>query len=530
MNRKTLGACSLAVVLACACGSRAPRFYVAPKTMAPVGLTDHVALVDSNRAEARLIDASSPSAARSPAVVPIVQNPTHVEVRNGHPDQALVLCAGQRDTVSAAAEQPGLVVIGTDGKSTSYRYDSAFDRLVQSADGHYAFLFFDPASNGGGLLKNPNEVAIIDLDAKNAKPTLKTLRSLGESPHDVLFSQKPASISGSNRDLAVVLLDKDFALLDLSHPDRSDITVELAKQGGAGISAQQVLFSTTESEPKIYVRAQGTDDVFVVALEAGTPMTAGGNDFNLSFNQFGMGARAAPSDFALFQDGDKTRLLVLGAGNGTAIVVDPDTGNTTTVTLPIAESKIHLFTGPKPSDATSAPRALLYTPGSQSVVFLDLVGFGTEQNRSGNAELLTLGSPYAALEALDDQTVMLTNQTNGLNLLKLGERVLSPITGPNLVDAVPDLTVGKLWLAPAGVELGYLDLATFHPNEVRLDDSIEHLVVVPSGSKSGHKVAVTHPSPLGALTVLDGEDPADLSRAFTVRDFLLEGILQGGSQ
>jgi hypothetical protein len=407
---------------------------------------------------------------------------------------------------------------------------------VQSADGRYAFLFFDPTANSATVLKNPNEVAVIDLDSKNTEPELKTLRSLGESPQAVAFSDKPASIAGSDRDLAVVLLDRDFAVIDLLHVDRPEFTVELTKAGTSALSAQQVLFSSDESPPKIYVRAQGTDDVFVVSLEprsssgadAGVA-TPDANDFVLSFNQFGMGTNAQPGDFALFQDGGKTRLLVTGPGNSTAIVVDADTGDTTPVMLPTSASKIQLFTGPKPSDATPAQRALLYSPGSQSVVFLDLEGFGTKTNRAGNPELLTLSAPYAKLAPLDDQTVMLLNQGSGLNLLKLGDRVLSPITGPNLIDAIPDLSVGKLWLAPAGDYLGYLDLADFHPNEVRLEDQIDHMVVVPTKSVH-HKVVVTHPSSLGALTVLDASNPADLGSAYMIRDFLFQGVLQGGAQ
>lgn len=535
MNRKALAACTLSIAALSGCGSRAPRFDAAPKLMAPVAIDDHVVLVDTGRSEARLIDVSNPSPSAASAVVPIVKNATTVQVRNGHTDQLLILCAGQPDVAGVTPEKPGLVLLGADGKSTAFRYDSAFDRLVQSADGRYAFLFFDPTTGVGTTLKNPNEVAVIDLDSKSAEPELKTLRSLGESPRAVAFSDKPASIGGSNRDLAVVLLDRDFAVIDLSHVDRSEFTVELTKPGSSALSAQQVLFSSDESPPKIYVRAQGTDDVFVVSLEprssdgADAGVSPNANDFALSFNQFGMGTGAQPGDFALFQDGGKTRLLVTGPGNSTAIVVDADTGDTTPVTLPMSASKIQLFTGPKPSDATPAQRALLYSPGSQSVVFLDLEAFGTKTNRAGNPELLTLSAPYAKLSELDDRTVMLLNQSSGLNLLKLGERVLSPITGPNLIDAIPDLSVGKLWLAPTGDYLGYLDLADFHPNELRLEDPIEHMVVVPSKG-AHHKVVVTHPSSLGALTVLDAEDPANLGSAYMIRDFLFQGVLQGGAR
>jgi hypothetical protein len=538
MTRRTLalGALALAATATTACGDREPRFEVSPKLFDPAAVDDHVVFVDSARAEARVLDVSGSAPPAAPTVVPLVPNATHAEARKGHSDQLLVLCAGQRDIAGSTPAQPGLVVLGADGKNTTFRYDSAFDRIAQSDDGRFAFLFYDPSkTTGGDALKNPNEVAVIDLDAKSAKPSLKTLRSLGESPRTVSFSPSPVNVSGTDRNLAVVLLDKDFAVIDLSHFDRSEFTVELTKPGASSLTAAQVLYSTKEAKPKIYLRADGTDDVFVVTLDsrttagASSAVSQGDNDFVLSFNQFGTGMGARPADIALFEDGGATRLLVTGPGNGTAIVVDADTGNTATVMLPAPQSKIHLFTGPKPSDATPAPRALLYTPGGQSVVFLDLAGFGTEDNRAGNAELLALPTPYANLSELDDDTVMLPVQGNGFNLLKLGDRAVSPITGPNVVDAVPDLAVGKLWLAPVGTELGYLDLSNFHPNEVRLDDSIEHIVSVPSRS-SHPKVVATHPSSLGSFTVIDAKDPSNLALAYTVNDFLFQGVLGGGSR
>ncbi|HEX3597723.1 MAG TPA: hypothetical protein VHU80_21590, partial [Polyangiaceae bacterium] len=424
MNRPTFVGSLLTLLLA-GCGSRSPRFDASPKLLDPVAVDDHVVFVDTGRAEARLLDVSGSKAPSAPVVVPIVPDATHVEARNGHADQLLLLCAGQRDVEGVVPEDPGLVLLGADGKTTTWRYDSAFDRIVQSDDGRFAFLFFDPTNGTSDILKNPNEVAVIDLDAKGGKPALKTLRSLAQSPQSVTFSDEPVSIAGSERSLAVVLLNKDFAVVDLSHLERSEYTVELTKPGASAVSAAQVLFSTEETTPKIYIRAAGSDDVFVVSIEPQGSVTgadtaaAGDNDFALSFNQFGTGTGAAPSDLALFDDGGKTRLLVAGPGNGTAIVVDADTGDTTSVTLPAPASQIHLYTGPKPSDATPAERALLYTPGGQNVVFLDLVGFGTESNRAGNPELLTLSAPYAKLQVLDDDTVMLVNQSNGLSLLKL---------------------------------------------------------------------------------------------------------------
>lgn len=538
MTRTMFSGISALVALATAfgCGNRSPEFAAKIQLLPPAAVEDHVVLVDTGRAEARLLDVSGTAAPAAPVVVPLVKNATATQIRNGHTGQLLVLCAGQPDTSKdVTPEQPGLVVLDASGGSTTYRYDSPFDQMVQSDDGRYVFLFFGAASSDSTTLRNPNEVALIDLDQKNGKPTLKTLRSLGQSPQGVVFSPGTMNIRGVDRSLAVVLLERDVAVIDLSHLERSEFTIELTKPGDPPLTASEVLFSPDEQTPKIYLRADGSDDVFAVLIEGPRPLAAGDagaqneNDFSLHLSPFGAGTNARPSDIALFQDGAETRVLVAAPGTNTAVVVNPDSTAATTISLPVRASRIQLFQGTKPSDSTVAERALLYDPGSSNVMFLDLTGLGTENNRSGNAELLAAPQAYAKLVPLGPETALLLHQGSGVSVLNLTDRSLSPISGPNVVDAVPDLPLEKLWLAPPGDRLGFLDLTNYHPNEVRLDATIEHFVRVPKSQKSGHpKIAVTHPSSVGYMTVLDADQPANLDDAYAISGYLFQGVLGGG--
>jgi hypothetical protein len=531
--------CAAVLLLAASgCGEREPAMDASVKLLDPMAVSDHVVIVDTGRAQARLLDVSG-GAPPAPVVIPLVKNPTKAELRKGHADELLVLCAGQPDTSrDVTPERPGLIKIDSNGRSTAYRYDSPFDRMVQSDDGKYAFLFFGPGTDDGTTLRNPNEVAFVDLDSDDEKPALKTLRSLGESPQDVKFSG-PMSINGAERNLAVVLLQRNIAVVDLSHFDRSEFTVELAKPGAAGLNAAQVYFSTQDVDPKIYLRAEGSDDVFVISIESAVAPAspdgggpAGDNDFSLNFSQLGTGPGAGPSDIRPFVDNGKTRLLVAAPGKNTAVVIDADSGRTTTIALPMKASQILLYEGPKPSSSEVAQRALLYSPGSSTVAFMDLVELGSESNRSGNVEVLQVPQAYAKVTPLGDgpsvDQVMLLHQGTGLSLLNLGDRSISPITGPNVIDAIPDLDVGKLWLTPPGDRLGFLTLTDYHPNEVRLDAVIDRFVSVPSAHE--RKVAVTHPGAMGYMTVLDARTPADLGKAFAVSGYLFEGVLGGANR
>jgi hypothetical protein len=534
-----IATCALGLFGALGCGSRSPEIDRKLIVLDPMAIDDHVVFVDVGAAEARMLDVSGGAAPAAPAHIPLVRNATTAERRKGHDDQLLILCAGQADTSKdVVPEQPGLVVIDSNGKAKTYRYDSPFDRMEQSDDGKFVFLFFGQDTSGGTSFRNPNEVAVINLEAADAKPALKTLRSLGQSPKGVKFSPGPMAVSGADRNLAVVLMDRDVAVIDLSHFDRPEFTVELTKLGASAVSAAQVLFSK-ETTPRIYLRAEGSDDVFVLSLEAPPAAQSadgggaqGANDFSLNFSQLGAGGGAQPSDIAFFEDQNKTRLLVAAPGNSTAVVIDADSGKTTTISLPAQATRILLFEGPKPGNDAPAQRALLYAPGTSRVTFLDLAALGTESNRSGNAEVVDVPQEYARLTPLGGDTsvdsVMLLHQSSGLSVLNLGERTLSPITGPNLLGAIPDLDAKKLWLTPPGDRLGFLTLPDEHTSEVRLDAPIEHFVTVPSAHT--RKVAVTHPSQAGYMTVLDAAQPADLGKAFAASGYLLEGVLGGANE
>jgi hypothetical protein len=159
---------------------------------------------------------------------------------------------------------------------------------------------------------------------------------------------------------------------------------------------------------------------------------------------------------------------------------------------------------------------------------LDLVGI--EDRGRLNVDTLTIEQPYGSVVSLDQNLTLFVHESSGLSLLDLGERTVTPITGPNLLSAVPDPIAQKLWLAPSGgQDVAYLDLANgFHPNQVRVDAPIDHLVTVASPSRP--RVVVTHPSAMGYATVLDAKNPTEPSSAYAMRDYLFQGILNGSGK
>ena len=515
--RKGSFALFLASALSAGCGEVEPQPEVGP--MEVTSIRDHVVYIDHGRDKALLIDVSGAAPKVSPGLVPLVANPKKVVRRLGHDDDLLVVSSGHPDDGTAAPEQPGLTVLRAGGRSKTYRYDSAFDEIAQSDDGTYAILAFSAsaAQNSSSLLFNPNEIAVLDLES-GADPVIRTLRSIGGSVRGVAFSPPLTIGSTPARRVAVLLFDSVISILDLSQPEKPEFTVELSRRGSANLVLNQVLFSQTE--PKLYLRAQGSNDVYVISLSPSEPTDAQKNDFVPVLNQLGAGV--GPSDLALFDEGGQARLLVAAPGSKQAVVIEPNGSNVTQVPLPRAASKILRFEGPSPFDDRAAPRALLYGDDGSSVTFLDLADI--EERVSRNVDLLPVADPFSEAIRVDDQTVMLVHKNTGLSLLDLGGRTVAKLAGPNLAGATPDPNVGKLWLPPKGQNrLGFLDLDQgFHPSEVRVDAPIEEVVTVPSGGSP--KVVVTHSSDVGWVTVLDANDPK-ASSAFSLRGFLLTGAL-----
>jgi hypothetical protein len=433
----------------------------------------------------------------------------------------LVLCAGGTDDEGKDPEPAALAVLDSSGVHRVYRFETRFNAMIQSEDGRHVFLFFDEsaATEVDNLLFNPNEIGLIDLDqepAPDVNPRLRTLRSFGGAPRSVAFSPE-MMVAGEMRRLAIVLFDSDVAVLDLAHADRSEFTIGLTRPGGAPLGLEQVLFA--EQDAKIYLRGAASNDVFVVSLTPSS--TATENDFVPSLNQLGAGA--GPDDMALFEQEGGTRLLVVSPASSEALVVHADPSQVTSIPLERAASRILLFDAGAPDDPVVERRALLYAEGTNAVTFLDLDGI--EEQRGRNAEPVVLSHSYSRVIPLEDKgLVLFIHQDAGLSLLNLNERTVAPInSNQNLTNAVA--AEDKLWLAPSGQDrLGYLDLATFHPSEVRLDAPIDKMAAVPSARRP--RIAVTHASAVGHVTVVDARAPSNLGRAQSFYGFLLEGVLE----
>jgi hypothetical protein len=500
-----------------ACGEREAD-ETAPAYLAPVGLDEHVVFVDQARAKAHLLRAATPAPDPVATRVRLPDNPVLAERRQGSQNEILILCQGDPDPDRGSPVPPALVVFGQNGIDRSYELQAGFDALVQSEDGRYAVALFSPTGSGGAvdtLLFNPNEIAIVDLDAvpeSGQNPAIRTLRSFSSVPERVVVSPV-LDLAGAQRRLAVVLFGNVVSLIDLNHPERDEYTVPLTDDVDRVVGLEQVRFDLQEA--KVYLRGTSSTDVYVVQL---TPSTETTNDFKPSLNQLGAGIPLY--DMELYGENADRRLLV--AAGEQALVIHADTNLVTSVGLDQSVSHVLLFEGTAPFDPAVEQRALLYGSGGDSVTLLDLDQI--EERGSRNAEMLDLGRPFQSVMPLDDNLVLIVHD-RGLSLLDLEERTVAPIAAQvTLTEAIPDPVLDRVWVAPAQQsKVGWLDLVKFHPDEVRLDHPIVSALPL---TRSEHKrfVAV-HQSAVGHVTILNADDPKRLDQAVSLHGFLLNDTL-----
>jgi hypothetical protein len=512
-----------------ACGGRQADIDHGHQFLPPMGLESALLLVDQRAPAALLYDVGEDPLPDRATEVELPYDPIALFRRNGE-DEALVLCLGRRADGEHAVEPAALVAVSGSGDARTYELGNPFRELIQSEDGRYAFLL--KGEQSGRLLDNPNEVAIVDLGAgpkDDGAVTLRTLRSFGDSPRAVVFSPE-MMIAGEARRLAVVLSDTNVTLLDLDHLDRRETTVQLTSEGSASVVPSQIAFNP--DAPEIYVRADGSSDVYVFNLSPraeGEPNEDGEprNDFRPFIDQ--LGVLGAPSDMALYASDAGNRLLVLSSGAQTgfqssASVVDASTSNVTAVALPSAASRALIFSATSPRDQTLRPRALLYQQGQAQLQFLDLEDL--EERGSRNLETLSLHEPIEQLvPMLEEGRVLVLHGGERLSLIDLAGRTVSPITtSVPLEQALFDHERRRLWVGPRGQRfVGWLELDTGDTRETLLDQNIQHVVPL---LESG-RLVVMHPSEVGHLTVLDADEPTR-EAARSVRGFLAAGLLNRG--
>jgi hypothetical protein len=529
---------ALAAASLVSCGYSEEAWFRLPDPLDPVAVGSRVAFVDRASASAFVVDpAPGPLQVRQQ---PVGDNPVLALPRPGR-DELLVVSRGVPDEPRRTPEPASLTVVPTESGKGPRRHQlgSRFSALAVSPDGRFAVLHFDrniSPTGSDSLLVNPNEIAVLDLDAPAGEAPSRTLRSYGGVPQSVLFSPPLMLNTGTgprSLRLAVVLSDNYLTLFDLEN-DRTEITVSLTRADDSRtVRPQQVLFDpgAAGEDPTLFVRSEGSNDIVALRLiPSPPPRPDRANDFRPVLSLLGSGSR--PGDLALYQASEGPRLLMLAPDAQEASVIDPHTSRVTTFRLDTRAESVLLYEGTSPAEPERRPRALLLAAGGSQIGFLDLDRL--EELRGRNLELRPMSSPVAQLLPLTERGVVVATHSTrgsggpavGLSVIDLDDRTVSPLQGDSPGDMQPGpAPADELWLLHGSKNrVGRLSLARLTATEMRLDRAADALLPLAATSAGARFVVATHESPSGAITVFDAEKP-ERHTARTLAGFLYGGFL-----
>jgi hypothetical protein len=385
------------------------------------------------------------------------------------------------------------------------------------------------------MLYNPNDLAVVTFASKKLKS--RPIRSLGSAPTGVNCSPPGWTLFGVPRNLAVVSAVNYVTLLDLDQPDHTEITIPLVPNGQQTVRPLQVLFD--QAGPVIYVRADGSNDIFQISL-AQITQEGSSNDFRVSLSLLGSGSR--PSDMAMFDAGNgSTRLAIATPDTRQLAVLDPKTGNATSVPTGAQVNQILKFHGTSPKQpSTPEDRAMLwgFSTGATTLVFADLQEVETKQALA--LDSYSISAPVTVVTLLPGNIALLQQSNGGavsLSIVNLTDRTIEPIGSSGALShvAIETAAPSRLWGTDGGNRLEYLDLVDhgrgrLFAGEVILDQPIAGISPLTAPSADGTRYLVLEmqdPTKVGYVTVLNADQP-DRQGARSVYGFLLTDYLERG--
>ncbi len=412
-------------------------------------------------------------------------------------------------------EGPSLQVI--DGSSNpkaldKYELSDPLSGLELDPQSEFAVVF-PSASDTSTFVQNPNELILVKLgeppSATNPVPI--SLRSFGGRPQAFTFTPE-LELPGGKRRLLITSTDRDVALVDLSAPDKPEITVKLTsgadilRPAGAAVSDGDL---GVDTDARIAIRMANDNNVIVMDL---LPVSAG-SDSPHSFlpvpniNYVG----GIPTDMAFVNTDGGLRLAALVPSKKALTLVEPVTGSTTDVDLGAAFERMTIVTDIVGQTTNGGDIALVWSTSSPNVAFVALgVTIGKPYKSVERVELVESVSAVVDVPAPNDHLKILT-MPSGRNfvVLDLLTRTASPIlAGSGGARASVARNGERAWIVSQALNsVAQLDLATLHPKNVTLNFAVQDAFEV-QRRDGGRAVVAIHPAGTVGATVFDAVNPS----------------------
>lgn len=495
------------------CASR-PQFWdVGVSGTVAVGLANGVALVDDADHQVVVLtsrSATPPDLVRS--AYPVGHHVASVQ-QSADGSTLFVLSTGDSQPTSAAG-RPSLTTIQIDSMlnvtAQSYPMLEACQSLAVDPEGEWAVAYQQV-----GFVENENELIIFDLTGAHSAPVTLTLQSFGGTPQQLTFTPSllvdpSLGVPAGDRRLLIVETQIDVSILDLDHvfdnPQRPEITVPLTSSTTgqqvtpAGV-AVDAFSSTSASDAQFALRASDSSDVFTFTF--GPPDPGAANDFKPIPNETPVGG--VPSDMAFVHDQQgNVGLAVLVPSSEAAVLVQPATSTTSSVTLPSPYSNLSLVTNAI-STTSGGDVALLWNGGIQSGVALWTVG-----EPYFSVEVTGVSAPIETVLDVPDSSfkVLEPSDGSGFFVLDLGSGRVTPLNTTTQATLSISSDGQRLWaFVEGGTDLACIALSpSFSPIDLTTVAPIDSAYDIGGAAGSRDLVALDMEGTIGA-TVFDALHP-----------------------
>lgn len=515
--------------LAMACGGRPASWDEPYEAGEIVGLQTSVAVMDP--ALNRVIVLESPNHLGLEASYLPVGRGVVSAVASPKKDRLFVLSKGVQPRRHADDELPSLAVIDTLPRpevAQKYELNDPFAGLSLDPEGRWAIVHA-----GEGVVENPNELILVDLERPSADPVVKSIRSFGGRPSKFTFTSELAIPETDPRRILIVQTEQDLTLIDLKDLEAPEITVLTPETESSRFSRpNQVVFHDAEedSDPVLAVSFSNNSSVLLIGLVRGN----GNHAFLPQINSIiDVGGQPSTIEFVRTDGGLRLAAVVPLARH--AALVDPKTTSVDFVPMPAQFTGLARITDSIDDASDAADVALLWT---------------SSEGRVGIWQLdAAIGAPYNSIETFDisvgvgrvldvpgpkegacveqencfaEYKIVASAGAGDFYLLDLNQREASLMVtnGRDLALSLsPDGE--RLWAFEAdGVDFGQVRFSDLHALSLTAEEPIRGVFDVgrPNmGSESGdagRSVIVLHAGQGLAATVLDGSEPDEAVTRF----------------
>lgn len=463
------------------------------------GLTGALSVLDPNRNE--LLMLTSPrrfelAVERFPVGRDVVKFD-----RSRAQDKLFVLSRGVVPRLRDSDEAPQLRVF--DGSANpreleKFTLQDPYDQLEIDPEGQWLIVH-----GSEGLVSNPNELILVELDRGRETLPSQTLDSYGGKPRKFRFSPELNVPGTQPRRLLVVLREKDLAIIDLTNLDAPEITVGMPEKAGGGFATPaDVAFHdgvAGETEPMLAVRLEGDPSVYLLTLrgDAGDP-----RGFSLDANLVDVGGAPSAVEFVHTERDGGLRVAALVPTRSAAVLVDPTTSTTQDVALPRRFTSLARTTNEAGEDV-----ALLYGD-AKTIAFWQLgAAVGTPYRSIDSYDIGIQVSEVSNTDSADRKVLSGTSGSSvrQFYVLDLTERKSFPL------DALRDLTLnvapdgGRLWAyEPFTSGFAQLTFDPLQPTSLYTEAPILYVHELRTAAGGSERSAV-------ALHVLAGEGGSTLA-------------------